>query len=214
MRTKTEEKREAILAVAAEVFREVGFSGASMSEICTRVGGSKATLYNYFPSKEELFFEVMFRSTEAEFEATHQALDPSTDDVAACLRHFGEQFLALLYSEKVLSVRRLIIAESGRAHLGHLCYARGPERSQAMMAEFLASAMAKGKLRPADPRVATLHLRALLEAELLDCILFHIDRPEEAGSIASIVSRAIDVFMIAYGPTRDPQPSFADSPRT
>jgi len=214
MRTKTEEKREAILAVAAEVFREVGFSGASMSEICTRVGGSKATLYNYFPSKEELFFEVMFRSTEAEFEATHRALDPSTDDVAASLRRFGEQLVALLYSEKVLSVRRLIIAESGRSHLGHLCYARGPERSQAMMAEFLASAMDKGKLRPADPRVATLHLRALLEAELLDCVLFHIDRPEEAGSITSIVSRAIDVFMIAYGPTRDPQPSFADSPRT
>jgi AcrR family transcriptional regulator len=214
MRTKTEEKREAILAVAAEVFREVGFSGTSMSEICTRVGGSKATLYNYFPSKEELFFEVMFRSTEAEFEATHRALDPTTDDVAACLRHFGEQFLAFIYSEKVLAVRRLIIAESGRSDLGRLCHERGPRCSQEMMASFLASAMAQDKLRPADPRVAALHLRALLEAELLDCVLFHIDRPEEAGTITEIVSRAIDVFMIAYGPSREPRPSTADSPRT
>lgn len=62
MRTKSDEKRQAILDVAAEVFREAGFERASMSEICTRVGGSKATLYNYFPSKEELFFEVMFLS--------------------------------------------------------------------------------------------------------------------------------------------------------
>ncbi len=200
MRTKSEEKRETIVAVAAEVFREVGFSGASMSEICARVGGSKATLYNYFPSKEELFFEVMFRSTEAEFEATHRALDPLSDDIAASLRRFGEKFLAFIYSDKVLSVRRLIIAESGRSDLGRLCHERGPKRSQAMMMNFLASAMAQGKLRPADPRVAALHLRGLLEAELLDCVLFHIDRPEEAGTIASIVSRAVDTFMIAYGP--------------
>jgi AcrR family transcriptional regulator len=49
MKTKTEGKRLAILKAAADVFREVGFERASMSEIRARIGGSKATLYNYFP---------------------------------------------------------------------------------------------------------------------------------------------------------------------
>ncbi len=56
MKTKTESKRQAILKAAADVFRDVGFERASMEEIRARIGGSKATLYNYFPSKEKLFF--------------------------------------------------------------------------------------------------------------------------------------------------------------
>ena len=50
MRVKTEEKRQAILEEAAKAFQELGFERTSMSEICARVGGSKATLYNYFAS--------------------------------------------------------------------------------------------------------------------------------------------------------------------
>jgi len=59
VRKKTETKRQAILDVAADLFRESGFERASMSELCLRVGGSKATLYNYFSSKEEVFAEVL-----------------------------------------------------------------------------------------------------------------------------------------------------------
>lgn len=55
MRVRTEAKRDAILEAAAEVFLEAGFEGASMSQIAARAGGSKRTLYGYFPSKEELF---------------------------------------------------------------------------------------------------------------------------------------------------------------
>ena len=49
-----------------------------MSEICTRLGGSKATLYNYFPSKEALFLEVMFQASEADFQNTMLALQAGT----------------------------------------------------------------------------------------------------------------------------------------
>ena len=59
MRTKSEERRVLILEIAAQVFQETGYEKASMAEISSRVGGSKATLYNYFPSKEELFLAVM-----------------------------------------------------------------------------------------------------------------------------------------------------------
>ena len=201
MRTKSEEKRQAIIDVATEVFRETGFERTSMSEICARVGGSKATLYNYFPSKEELFFEAMFCETEAEFLAVHDALESSTEDITASLCHFGERFIALLYSDKVLPVRRLITAESGRSQLGRLCFERGPKRSQTVVSEFLAKAMAQGKLRQADPVVATLHLRGLLEAELLDRFFFQVDDTTEANEIHATTRRAIEVFMAAYGPS-------------
>jgi AcrR family transcriptional regulator len=199
MRTKSDAKRQAILDVATQVFREMGFERASMSEISERVGGSKATLYNYFSSKEELFFEVMFLYMEAEFEANHRALDPAMEDVAEALRRFGEGMLTVLYSPPVLAARRLMVAESRRSELGRLCYARGPQRGEVLISEFLQAAMRAGKLRQADPIVVARHLRGLLESELLDYFLFNLVDTVSQAEIKAVVDRAIAVFMAAYG---------------
>jgi len=200
MKMKTEAKRQAILEVATQAFQELGFERTSMSEICTRVGGSKATLYNYFPSKEVLFFEVMSLATESEFEAAHRAIEPSTEDIAESLRHFGEKFLAFLYSPEVRAHRHLAISESGRTELGRLLYERGVLRSQNLISEFLQAAMTLGKLRQAEPDVATKHFCALLESELLDRFLFRVLGELGTEEIKGVAARAIDVFMAAYGP--------------
>ncbi len=198
MRAKSEAKRQAIMDVAAQVFREAGFERASMAEICQRVGGSKATIYNYFPSKENLFFEIMFQSSEAEFHAIHRVLDPTTEDISEALRNFGQGFLTLLYSPEIQAARRLLNSSFG-SELGKLCYERGPEHSLKEISEFLLVAMEKGKLRRSDPAVATLHLRGLLEAELIDSFFFQIPCDTSPERIGEIVDRAIAVFMAAYG---------------
>lgn len=200
MRVKTEAKRQHILDVAAQTFRELGFEGASMAEICTRVGGSKATLYNYFASKEELLFEVMTQSCEAEFEAAHSAIDFVTDDIAEALQKFGEQFLGALYSPEMRANRHLAIASSGKTELGRLMYERGVRQSQALVAEVLSSAMEQGKLRSADPEIATQQLYALLESELIDRFLFQLLGEVTPEEIREVTARAILVFMAAYSP--------------
>lgn len=199
MRKKSERKRQAILDVAAQVFRESGFERTAMSEICARVGGSKATLYSHFSSKEELFFEVMFISIAEELEATHACLDPAVESIAETLQTFGQRLLTLAYSPDVLAARRLMIAESGRSDLGHMCYERGPKRSETMLAEFLHAAMAEGKLRDADARVAAQHLHGLLEAELLQRYLLCVQETVTEAEIIEVTHRAVDVFMAAYG---------------
>ena len=200
MRAKTETRRQAILDAAAQVFQETGFERTTMSAICERLGYSKATLYNYFASKEELFSAVVFEATEAEFEATLAALDPTLQDMTEALEKFGRGLLTLLYAPQVLAVRRLIVAEAGRSDLGRQCYALGPERSEAVAAAYLQQAMDAGKLRPADARIATLHLRALLEAEWLDRFLFQTLEPVSEAEINATVQRAVAAFMAAYGP--------------
>lgn len=198
MKMKTEAKRQAILDVAAEAFRELGF-GVSMSEITARVGGSKATIYNYFSSKEELFCEVMFQGSEAEFEAVHRSIDLTKDDMHESLCYFGERFLTFLYSPDIMAHRHLAISESGRTELGRLMYERGVMRSQNLIAEFLREAMKLGKLRQADPVVATRHLCGLLESELLERFLLQLPQDVGPERIRAATGRAIDVFMAAYG---------------
>lgn len=203
MKKKTEAKRQAILDVATLAFKELGFERTSMSEICARVGGSKATLYNYFASKEELFQEIIFVSTEEEFEAVLAAIDTETQDISEALRHFGETLLTFLYTPEVRAQRHLAISESGRTNLGKMVYERGVLRSQNLMADFLQQAMTAGKLRQAEPHVATRHLYSLLESELLDRLLFQVLEEVKPEEIQGATTRAIDVFMAAYGPPRE-----------
>ncbi len=199
MRKKSEKRRQAILEVAARAFRELGFERASMAEIGARSGGSKATLYNYFPSKEDLFFEVMFDSAEAEFEATQASLDPAADDISANLQDYGVRLLRQIYSPEILAARRLVIAESGRSELGRLCYERGAKPCHELTAEFLRAAMSNRKLRDADANVAAAHLHALLESELFDRYMHCVQETATDAEITACTQRAIGVFMAAYG---------------
>ena len=48
-----------ILDAALEVFSQKGFVGASMDDIAAGAGLTKPTLYQYFPSKDELFTAMM-----------------------------------------------------------------------------------------------------------------------------------------------------------
>jgi AcrR family transcriptional regulator len=54
----SERRRQEILQAATAEFTARGISGASMSEIADRAGIGKSTIYEYFPSKTELFSEV------------------------------------------------------------------------------------------------------------------------------------------------------------
>lgn len=200
MRAKTETRRQAILAAAAQVFQETGFERTSMAQICQRVGYSKATLYSYFSSKEELFFEVISLAIEAEFQSTHNTLGTHSDDVTQALEIFGRRLLTFLYSPELLTVRRLVVSEAGRAGLGQKCFERGPQRSQTEIVAFLQQAMAAGTLRPANTRVAALQLKSLLEAEWIDRFLFQMPMEASEADIAESVHQAVAVFMSAYGP--------------
>lgn len=200
MRTKSETRRTAILEAAAEVFAEAGFERASMEDIRRRVGYSKPTLYSYFASKEELFLEVLLAATEAEFQATHAALDPAMDDIRNALFSFGVRLLTLLYVSQVNALRRLVISEAGRSDLGKKCFEVGPYRSQQVVAEFLRNAMEKQKLRQADPHIAALHLFSLLESEWIYRFIFQTLQTPNAKEITETADRAISVFMAAYGP--------------
>lgn len=198
MRTKSEEKRQSILAIAAEIFSELGYERTSMTKISERVGGSKRTLYNYFQSKEELFVEIVIAASESQFQLNEATLDLKDPDLPGVLKRFGVNLLSHLYSPDVLAARRLAFAEASRSDLGKRCYEMGQNRGEAMLAGFLEKAMARGLLRPATPRVAAAHFGALLQAEIHDQFFLNVIDVIDQEEFRSVTERAVDVFMIAY----------------
>lgn len=199
MAVKTEAKRQSILKVATEVFQESGYERATISEICARVGGSKSTIYNYFKSKDELFYHVISNPVESEIDEILHTIDPCADDFLSSLRCFGEHYLSFTYSPYVRANRHLTISVSGRAELGRLAYEGIVLRAQTAVSESLKTAMALGKLRQTDPVVATHHLLSLLESELIDRFMLQILGEVSSKEIKAVTQRAIDVFMAAYG---------------
>jgi AcrR family transcriptional regulator len=199
MKTKTEAKRLAILQAAAEVFREVGFERASMSEIRARIGGSKATLYNYFPSKEKLFFEVMFHAKELELATITNTLNPDADDLKEELLRFGQRLLASLYSPEAIAIRRLAIAESRHTNIGKIVFEEAMVPIEKQVAEFLKKAMKRGALRNADPKTAAMQLLSLLESEFLQRVLLGVVSSVKPEALNSAARRAVETFLSGYG---------------
>lgn len=172
-----------------------------MDEIRDATGLSKATLYNYFPSKLELFVQVMQREVAAGATREFESLAKGLHDLPSALRQFGRSMLTALYSPEMLAMRRMVAFEAGRSNLGQLCYERGPKRGDAMMTELLKQAMDERRLRKADPGVAAHHLRALIEAEFQHLLLFGLTIPVTSKRIGTAVDRAVEVFLTAYAPS-------------
>lgn len=200
MKSKTEAKRQEILKAAADVFREVGYERATMSDIRARIGGSKATLYNYFPSKESLLLEVMHQARELELQEVVGTLDPNAEDVRKELLRFGQDFLAVLYSPETISTRRLSIAESRHSEIGRVSFERAILPAEKKVAEFLRAAMKRGALRTADPKVAAMHFLSLLESELLQRMLLGVLEAVKPEALTGAARRAVTVFLSGYAP--------------
>ncbi len=199
MRSKSDARRQAIIDVARGVFQEYGFDRSSMSEITARLGGSKATLYNYFPSKEELFVEVMRQSAEALMTEVFHSLD-SSDDMLLGLRRFSESFLAAVSQPELISNLRNAIAESGKSTVGRLFYERGPQQGLLLLARQIQKRMQLGQLREADSLVAAQHLMALLRAESAELLLFGVRENILPDELKQMGERALAVFLRAYAP--------------
>ncbi|NDJ52456.1 MAG: helix-turn-helix transcriptional regulator [Chloroflexi bacterium] len=64
------QRQEQILSAAAQVFTELGYSGASIKDIAQAADVADGTIYNYFANKEALLLALFDQLVEAEqFEA-------------------------------------------------------------------------------------------------------------------------------------------------
>ncbi|UYY59200.1 TetR/AcrR family transcriptional regulator [Sphingomonas sp. S2-65] len=195
---RKQDRRLAILCVAKRTFLENGYSGTSMSAIAAELGGSKATLWGYFPSKEDLFSAVLDEATRAYRQQLTDLLKPS-DDVRATLVEFARGFLTKITSPDALRLHRLVASEVGRApEVGDIFYRRAPQRTRQLLTEFIAAAMAAGQLRDEDPADAARVMTALCTGGLHQRMLWGQDAatPER---IETEAQRAVEVFLRAFG---------------
>jgi TetR/AcrR family transcriptional regulator of autoinduction and epiphytic fitness len=158
----TDRKREAIIQAAIAEFRAHGFEITSMDKIAATAGVSKRTVYNHFPSKEELFAEILnqlWARISAEQSVTYNRDQPLREQ----LRLMLQAKVQLMADENFLTLARVAIAAT----------IHSPERAQNMIERmgereealtvWIRAAQADGRLKPVDPEFAAHQVQGLLK---------------------------------------------------
>jgi AcrR family transcriptional regulator len=91
-RPKSEDKRNAILSAATEVFAERGLSAAT-SAISTAAGVAEGTLFTYFKTKDELI-NALYREIKLELADAMMSDFPRRTGIRERLEHVWNRYLA------------------------------------------------------------------------------------------------------------------------
>ncbi|CAO3401717.1 TetR/AcrR family transcriptional regulator [Azospirillum palustre] len=186
----TSVRRIAILTVAGRTFLRQGYADASMDGIAAEVGGSKSTLYRYFPSKAALFAAYVEEIGTLPW-STLAAVQVEEKGTEAVLEDTARAYLDLILSPSALAVTRLVMAETGRfPEIGRIFYERGIRRAESRIAAILQRLAERSDVPGwnflALPGAAA-HFRALCEAGLHEECLWGVygsASPEDVGSVA------------------------------
>jgi AcrR family transcriptional regulator len=99
--TTKDERRLMLLEAARDVILRFGYRKATLDDIAAEAGVSRATLYNYFPNKEELIRSIVAMEIERLSEALAASVDPA-DPADARLRALVQARYAHLRRIKAL----------------------------------------------------------------------------------------------------------------
>jgi AcrR family transcriptional regulator len=205
-------KRRQILDGARDVFLNLGFDGASMSEIARAAGVSKGTLYVYFSSKEVLFENLIWDERRMQAERLF-SFDRAASDIRAVLRQLGVSFLdSLTQPTSVAHTRTVIAVASKFPQIGRAFYEAGPSYGIQRLAEFLSGPTASASLNIDDTTLAaTLFIELCLSKHFKKMLFCVASRPSPT-EITEHIDNTVNFFHRIYGkqPARSVPCSFQD----
>ncbi len=89
-----EKRRNAVVEKAAKLFAERGFLGASIADLALACRTSKSLIYHYYPSKEDILFDVMHSHVRALLDAA-EAVTAEPVDGREKLQRLTREFMKL-----------------------------------------------------------------------------------------------------------------------
>ena len=99
------ERREAIVEKAAKLYAERGFLGASIADLARACKTSKSLIYHYYPSKEDILFDVMHSHVAALLTTAQTVLGMQlspTEALRAITMEFMKLYAGAAARQKVL----------------------------------------------------------------------------------------------------------------
>ena len=191
MRLRTEEKKQEIIRIAAELFEQSGYERTSMSAIAARVGGSKATLYGYFASKEDLLRAVLDHDVNEEADRLLNEF-LAEKDLRSGLIRLGIAYLSRHHA-RAANIRTVANQPIAREF-----YEAVLRPAWQRLADRFATMMKEGRLKFADPWTTAMHWKGLNEWDMLERHLLFANATDDPNEIVSAATAATDAFLKVY----------------
>jgi len=168
------ERQQSLAQAALAVFAEKGYHGATMQAVAERAGVSKGSVYDYFPSKQDLLLGTAEMLLAAVGEQSLSVLEQTRGTLAERVRQSVESLLTGV--EEWTDVCRSMLQVWGE--LGpdneeplHALMAEMYKRSIDRVQAVFDAAVAAGEIEPFPTRAAAQSILAALDGMILQAII-------------------------------------------
>jgi AcrR family transcriptional regulator len=191
---EAEARTQELLAAAAELFLEKGYSKVSLEMIARRARVAVRTIYVKFGGKNGLFREILASGRDVYFD-TMEDLETNQRPIREVLLDFGMRFHKLVSSGAVIKLYRMVIAEAHHdPEMAEAFFESGPRQTRLALERYFSRPDVRAQLCgiPADQLVV--HLMNCLMGDHLKRYLFAVP-PDTAQDDAVIVAQRVDLFL-------------------
>ena len=195
MSSRGQQRKAKILSAATKLFLSEGYGETSIDAIVAKSGGSKATLYTYFPTKADLF-----RAVVDTIVTTHEGPElRSPDNVRDTLVNFAEHRLGVVFSRNHRALTRLIIAERDRfPDIARMYYEQGPLHGHMVLRNYFEVLIDRGLLDIRSADEASEFFRGMLMHQRYIEQLYLDASPLSSEEIGVKARHVVDRFLEAY----------------
>jgi AcrR family transcriptional regulator len=153
-RFSSADRRQQILDVATSLFAQQGFRGTTTRLIADRSGVTEALIFRHFPSKEELYWAVIWSKIEsaAPRERLQESLAAGGNDLDI-LSRVALQLLERRSKDQTLS-RLLLFSALEKHELSERFFRNYVADYFEVLARFVRRGIAAGRFRSVDPLLA------------------------------------------------------------
>jgi TetR/AcrR family transcriptional regulator, mexJK operon transcriptional repressor len=199
-------KRDQILAGARGVFLRDGFAASSTDAIAAEAKVSKRTLYVYYPSKEDLFVDVLRKLTIENLQTraleSMEGMSPENrEELRRDLLELAQKIVTTMMQPDYLALLRTTIADIHRfPQLAGLFRATVPERAMSSFAVFIERTRDRRVIREDvnGEAAARMFVGPLLTYAVLDGLFVAGGPPRKPTS--GRIEEIVDMYVEAISP--------------
>lgn len=190
-----EDTRSVLIEAANKQFHENGYAAVSIAAVAQEAGVSTKTLYRLFPTKADLFSEMVSDRTERFL----LALDLGTLATAELRPGLERMLMAygmLTLSQDTITITRLVIGESDRfPELATSFYEKAIMRTNTSMEKWLQRQVERGLIELENLHAACGMLRGMMIMEPQRAAMLRQLPPPNIEEIAARARMCADIFL-------------------
>jgi len=168
--------------------------------VAAMVGGSKTTLWSYFPDKNALFMAVADDLIERYFAPVERYL-AKAGELRADLLHIGRALIDAAMSPEISGLMRIATAEARRFEaLAEMFDSKGLGHGWHVIGAYLERARAAGQLvQDCDPLMAARHFVGLCQSNWVQRVMLTGAGTPPVEALEADARAAVDTFLRAFG---------------